>query len=94
MAFVFNDFWLLTTQQLRHVLYIHFRVLWDKSNTVEIGNKTLKSWGVGRTVKNRALYAFERAGLISIEWRGSKSPHVTLRADLSMLERNGSGTGA
>jgi hypothetical protein len=77
-------------------LYIHFRVLWDKTNTVEIGNKTLKEWGVGRTVKNRALYAFERAGLISIEWRGSKSPLVTLKADLSMLARgrNGSGTGA
>jgi hypothetical protein len=74
-------------------LYIHYRALWDKTNTVEIGNKTLKEWGVSPTVKNRALYAFERAGLISIEWRGNKSPLVTLRADLSMWrERTGSAT--
>jgi hypothetical protein len=74
-------------------LYIHYRALWDKTNTVEIGNKTLKQWGVGRMVKNRALYAFERAGLISIEWRGNKSPLVTLRPDLSMWRgRNGSET--
>lgn len=76
-------------------LYIHYRALWDKTNTVEIGNKTLKEWGVNRTVKNRALYAFERAGLITVEWRGNKSPLVALRADLSMWrERNGSDTSA
>jgi hypothetical protein len=74
-------------------LYIHYRALWDKTNTVEIGNKTLKEWGVGRTVKNRALYAFERAGLITVDWRGRKSPVVTLRPDLSMWRGcNGSGT--
>ena len=63
-------------------LYIHFRVFWDKSSTVEIGNKTLKEWGVTRWVKTRALRALKGGGLISIEWRGRKSPLVTVRSDL------------
>jgi hypothetical protein len=66
-------------------LYIHYRVWCENSNTVEVGNKNLREWGVSHQTKTRALLAFERAGLVTIEWRGRNSPWVTVRADMSML---------
>jgi hypothetical protein len=66
-------------------LYIHYRVWKKNNNTLKIGNKVLCEWGVDPATKVRALRDFEQAGLITVQWRGNKSPLVTLRSDLSML---------
>jgi hypothetical protein len=59
-------------------LYIFHRVWSDNSNTVVIGNQTLRSWGVPRYAKYRALSQLAEAGLISVQWRERRSPVVTL----------------
>jgi hypothetical protein len=64
-----------------HQIFAH-RLFSDKPDTVKIANQTLATWGVSPKAKNRALRAFEKAGLITVQWRGRKSPIVTLRADL------------
>ena len=66
--------------------FIHHRVGATGKDTVEIGNVGLREWGVDSDTKIRALRAFERAGLVSVEWRGRTSPLVTLRPDLSILK--------
>jgi hypothetical protein len=38
----------------------------------------LEEWGVQADAKRRALRKLERAGLIKVERRGKRSPHVTL----------------
>jgi hypothetical protein len=75
--------------------YIHHRVGATGKNTVEIGNVGLREWGVDRFTKLRALRAFESAGLITVEWRVRRSPLVTVRRDLCMLDiRSGWQAGA
>jgi hypothetical protein len=59
-------------------LYIKYRAWKESSNTVAIGNRNLQSWGVSPWTKCRALRDFERAGLISVDWRERTSPVVTL----------------
>jgi hypothetical protein len=58
--------------------YIHYRVWADGQRTVPLPNKTLASLGVTRWVKQRALRNLERARLVRVEYRGRKSPLVTL----------------
>lgn len=58
--------------------YLHHRVWSIKSRTVTLPNATLKSWGVNRMSKSRALRKLEQAGLISVESRTRRSPLVTL----------------
>ena len=38
----------------------------------------LEEWGVQADAKRRALRKLEMAGLITVERRGKRSPHVTL----------------
>ena len=66
------------TKQYFVWLYIHHRVWADKNDTVTVANLTLKSWGVGKREKRKALKLLEEAGLVSIEWRARRSPLVTL----------------
>jgi hypothetical protein len=58
-----------------YLLYLAWK---DKSRTVDVPNTTLKSWGVGRWGKYRALRKLEQAGLICVERHRRRSPRVTL----------------
>jgi DNA-binding transcriptional ArsR family regulator len=49
-----------------------------KSNTFTVSNLMAKEWGIAPDAKSRALKKLEKAGLISIERRGKRSPQVTL----------------
>jgi hypothetical protein len=55
----------------------HIRGL-RKSNTFIVSNLMLRDWEIQLDVKGRALRKLERAGLITVERRGKRSPHVTL----------------
>jgi len=49
-----------------------------KSNTFVVSNLMLRDWGIQPDAKSRALRKLERAGLITVERRGKRSPQVTL----------------
>jgi hypothetical protein len=66
------------TKQFLVWLYVFHRVWSDKRKTVVVANQTLSEWGVARQEKYKALRRLEEAGLISVEWRGRRSPLVTL----------------
>ena len=46
--------------------------------TIPVPNGKLAKYGVDRKTKYRALRQYEAAGLITVEWRGRKTPIVTL----------------
>ena len=55
------------------------RASWKaKSLTFSASNKRLAKAGVSREVKRRVLRDLEAAGLVTIERRPGRSPHVTL----------------
>ena len=68
--------------------YLHYRVWVTKSRTVTLPNKTLKSWGVDRMSKSRALRKLQQAGLVSVESRTRRSPLVTLLTPPNCNARN------
>jgi hypothetical protein len=45
---------------------------------VPLTNVALRSVGINRCAKLRALRQLEEAGLVQVEWRGRRSPLVTL----------------
>jgi hypothetical protein len=49
-----------------------------RSNSFIVSNLMMREWGVKSDAKSRALRALEKAGLITIERRGKRSPQVTL----------------
>jgi hypothetical protein len=49
-----------------------------KSDTVSFGNSDLRSLGVDRATKSRALRALERAGLIKLTHQPGRFPKVTV----------------
>jgi DNA-binding transcriptional ArsR family regulator len=49
-----------------------------RSNSFTVSNLMLQEWGIQPDAKTRALRALEKAGLITIERRGKRSPRVTL----------------
>lgn len=51
-----------------------------KADTFTVSNLMLQDWGVLPDAKSRALRKMERAGLITVERRGKRSPRVTLCA--------------
>src|SRR4051812_13876569 len=55
----------------------HLRGL-RRADTVVASNLTFGVWGVGPDAKVRALRALERAGLVTVERRGKRSPKVTI----------------
>jgi DNA-binding transcriptional ArsR family regulator len=48
------------------------------SDNFIVSNLIVREWGVLPDAKSRALRKLEKAGLITIERRGKRSPHVTL----------------
>ena len=68
----------LRERRLVVFLYVLYRVFKDEKLTVAIGNSILGRLGVGHKTKVRALRDYERAGVLSVEWRGGKSPLVTI----------------
>ena len=55
----------------------HIRGL-RKMNTFIVSNLMLRDWGIQADAKSRALRKLERAGLITVERQGKRSPQVTL----------------
>jgi hypothetical protein len=49
-----------------------------RSNSFELSNLMVREWDVQPDAKSRALRKLEKAGLITIERRGKRSPQVTL----------------
>jgi DNA-binding transcriptional ArsR family regulator len=49
-----------------------------RSNSFIVSNLIMREWDVLPDAKSRALRKFEKAGLITIERRGKRSPRVTL----------------
>jgi DNA-binding transcriptional ArsR family regulator len=49
-----------------------------RSDSFIVSNLILREWNVRPDAKRRALRALEKAGLITIERRGRRSPRVTL----------------
>ena len=49
-----------------------------KNNTFIVSNLMLRDWGIQADAKSRALRKLERAGLITVERQGKRSPQVTL----------------
>jgi DNA-binding transcriptional ArsR family regulator len=50
-----------------------------KLDTFTVSNLMAREWGIGPDAKGRALRKLEKAGLITVERRGKRSPLVTLR---------------
>jgi DNA-binding transcriptional ArsR family regulator len=48
------------------------------TDSVVLSNITVREWGVSPDAKARALRALEKAGLVTIERRGKRSPLVTI----------------
>jgi hypothetical protein len=46
--------------------------------TVAVPNGALAKYGVSRKVKYTALQQYEKAGVITVEWRSRKTPLATL----------------
>jgi DNA-binding transcriptional ArsR family regulator len=49
-----------------------------RSNSFIVSNLIMHEWGVQPDAKARAIGALEKAGLITVERRGKRSPQVTL----------------
>jgi hypothetical protein len=49
-----------------------------RCNSFELSNLMVREWGIQPDAKARALRKLEKAGLITVERRGKRSPRVTL----------------
>jgi hypothetical protein len=76
---------LLHGKQWLVLLAIHDRVGKDDSNTIELGNKTLKEWGVSHDAKIKTLRILERSEDYIVQWREKSSPRITVREELTIL---------
>jgi DNA-binding transcriptional ArsR family regulator len=59
-----------------------------KADTFIVSNLMLQEWGIQPDAKRRALRKLERAGLITLERRGRRSPRVTLVVQLQEVPRH------
>jgi DNA-binding transcriptional ArsR family regulator len=59
-------------------LFLVYQARLKDITSVDVTNQALAALGVDRQTKYRALKSLEAAGLISVERRGKRSPHVTL----------------
>jgi DNA-binding transcriptional ArsR family regulator len=50
----------------------------QRKDSFLVSNLAMQAWEVGPDAKSRALRALERAGLITVERRGRRSPSVTI----------------
>jgi DNA-binding transcriptional ArsR family regulator len=75
--------WVVQAKRLGATALLVGLALWHlkklrQADTFTVSNLMLQEWGVQPDAKSRALRALERAGLIRVERRGKRSPHVTL----------------
>ncbi len=66
------------SQQMFVWIWLQYRAWWLKRRTFPVSNMALAEYGIGQDAKLRALRALEAARLIEVEWRGTKTPMVTL----------------
>jgi len=59
-------------------LLILHRSWLQQTPTVMVTNTMVRKYGISREMKRRALKQLEAAGLIAVEWRGTKNPIVTV----------------
>jgi DNA-binding transcriptional ArsR family regulator len=59
-----------------------------RSDSFIVSNLTMREWDVLPDAKRRALRALEKAGLITIERRGRRSPRVTLVVEIPAVLRH------
>jgi hypothetical protein len=55
------------------------------ANTFIVSNLMVREWGIQPDAKTRALRKLEKAGLISIERRGKRSPLVSLIINVNAM---------
>jgi hypothetical protein len=75
--------WVVQAKRLGATALLVGLALWHlkklrQADTFTVSNLMLQEWGVQPDAKSRALRALERAGLIRVERRCKRSPHVTL----------------
>jgi len=75
--------WVIQAAQLGVKALLLGMVLWHlkglrKTNSFVVSNLTTKEWGIGSDAKRRALRKLEKAGLITVERQGKRSPRITL----------------
>ena len=59
-------------------MLILYRSWQQQTPTVVVSNTMLRQYGISRETKRRALEQLEAAGLITVEWRATKNPIVTV----------------
>ena len=70
---------LVKSAPLAVLVELAYRVFKTRQNPVTLSNKTLRSVGISRDAKTRALRQLEAAGLVAVSWRGSgRSPLITI----------------
>jgi hypothetical protein len=75
MADAARDAEILGAMVLVVLQYTAFR---KHNETFPLSNTVLARYGVSRDIKRRVLKKLEAAGRITVKWRGTKSPIVTL----------------
>jgi DNA-binding transcriptional ArsR family regulator len=75
--------WVCQTSRLGVKALLVGLALWHlkglrRDNSFLVSNLMLQEWGIQPDAKRRALRALEKAGLITVERRGKRSPRVTL----------------
>ena len=68
----------LKNAQLAVLVELTHQVFKTHNNPVPLTNAALRSAGLSRWSKNRALRELEKVGLVTVRWRGKKCPLVTL----------------
>ena|SRR5215210_1880940 len=65
-------------QKLVVWLYLMFETKLRGNNTLAVSNLALQKWGVTARAKREALSRLEKAGLITVQRAGKRSPTVTV----------------
>jgi hypothetical protein len=58
-------------------LYLLYEWWRNGGRRIKLANGVMAAEGVGRSVKLDSLRELERRGLVQVDWRSKKSPHVT-----------------
>ena len=77
--------WVVQASQLGVKALLVGLTLWHirglrRADAFIVSNIMVQDWGILPDAKRRALRKLEEAGLIRVEWRGKRSPQVTLVA--------------
>ena len=60
---------------LVELAYQHFKT---HRNVIPLGNAAFESVGISHDAKVRALRRLQADGMVSVDWRGKRTPHVRL----------------